>query len=110
MDDDKGTTRVLCHTEKGAFAVKEISHTIKYKAVAPDKLIKGSKEMFHSVKQNPKREQFFQDAAVMSGKELFAKYYPVTFRIHLKTIVRHIFLMTNTYGTVKMLLNKVRGR
>lgn len=110
MDDDKGTTRVLCHTEKGALAVKEISHTAKCKPVVPDKLIKGSKEMFHSVKLNPKRKLFLQDAAVMSGKELFAKYYPVTFRIHLKTIVRHIFLMTNTYGTVKMLLNKVRGR
>lgn len=110
MDDDKGTTRVLCHTPKGVLAVKEAAHTAKCREVDPDRLVRGVKEMYHSVNQNPKREQFFQDAAEMSGERLFAKYYPVNFRIRLKTAVRRILLTTNTYRTAKMLLNKVRGR
>lgn len=110
MDDDKGTSRVLCHTEKGKMLIESISRIAKCREVEPDKLIKGSKEMFHSVKKNPKREQFFNDAQVMSGTELFAKYYPINCQIRLKTLIRRILLQTKTYRIAKMLLNKARGR
>lgn len=110
MDDDKGTSRVLCHTEKGKMLIESINRIAKCREVEPDKLIKGSKEMFHSVKKNPKREQFFNDAQVMSGTELFAKYYPINCQIRLKTLIRRILLQTKTYRIAKMLLNKARGR
>lgn len=110
MDDDKGTTRVLCHTEKGAGFVQKIMHIAKCKEVSPDKLVAGVKEMYDSVPMNPKRAMFMEDAQKLPGVELFGKYYPVTWRVKLKTLVRKILLMTGIYGITKKYLNRVRGR
>ncbi|SFH59220.1 Coenzyme F420 hydrogenase/dehydrogenase, beta subunit N-term [Lachnospiraceae bacterium NLAE-zl-G231] len=110
MDDDKGTTRVLCHTQKAVEIMKEGVETIKCKEVAADSLVKGVKEMFESVKMNPKRTQFFADAQKLTGTELFEKYYPVTTKIKMKTMFRKVLCVTGSYGAIKKCLNKLRGR
>lgn len=110
MDDDKGTTRVLCHTDKGLNVVEQIKDRVNCKEVSADKLVAGVKEMFESVKMNPRRDDFFDDAQAMTGKELFEKYYPITAKIKIKTIIRKTLLVTGIYGTMKKILNKARGR
>lgn len=110
MDDDKGTTRVLCHTEKGAEIMQELKSFVRCKEVDPDKLVRGVKEMYESVPLNSKRKQFFQDARELSGKELFEKYYPITVKIKLMTVTRKVLLKTGAYKTAKKCLNKWRGR
>lgn len=110
MDDDKGTTRVLCHTEKGVAIMQELGNIARCKVVEPAKLVNGVKEMCESVSLNPKREEFFEDARKVSGAELFDKYYPITTRTKLKTAARKVLLTTGAYGAVKKCLNKLRGR
>lgn len=110
MDDDKGTTRVLCHTDKGVRIVKETRKIAKYKEVQPDKLVAGVKEMYESVVMNPRRNQFMADAQTFSGVELFTKYYPITEKVKIKTAIRKILLMVGVYGTMKKYLNRMRGR
>lgn len=110
MDDDKGTTRVLCHSSKGENAMYAALGMLTYREIDPDKLVKGSKEMFASVKNNPKRELFFSDAAVLTGKELFHAYYPITFFVRLKTYIRTFLVLTGMYKFAKKVLNKARGR
>lgn len=110
LDDDKGTTRVLCHTEKGTAIMQALESIARCKEVEPEMLVSGVKEMVTSVSENPKREQFFKDAAHMSGTELFGKYYPVTAKTKLKTAIRKMLLVTGAYGAAKKCLNKLRGR
>ena len=110
MDDDKGTSRVLCHSEKGIRIMENVGFIAVCKEIEPERLIKGVKEMFECIRQNPNRSQFFIDAADMTGAELFEKYFPVTFLIRLKTAVRGLLVTTGLYGFTKKLLNKVRGR
>lgn len=110
MDDDKGTTRLLCHTKKGQRIVHEMQKNIRCKEVLPDKLVTGVKEMYESVKLNPKREQFMKDALNLSGHELFAHYFPITLNVKIKTYVRKLLLITGVYRTMKKCLNRVRGR
>lgn len=110
MDDDKGTTRVLCHSEKGVNVMQIALSQLNYKEIDPDKLVKGSKEMFTSVKMNPNREQFLLDAANMTGEELFERYYPITFKVKLKTKIRTLLVITGMYQFAKKILNKARGR
>lgn len=110
MDDDKGTTRVLCHSAKGLSIMQEITDTAKCKEVEIEKLITGVKEMFESVSLNPKREQFFHDAISMDGTELFNKYYPITAKVKIKTLIRKVLLITGVYALTKKCLNKMRGR
>lgn len=110
MDDDKGTTRVLCHTEMAASIVQEIMDMARCREVEADRLVSGVKEMFESVSMNPKRDVFFHDAARMDGAELFSKYYPMTARVKIKTAIRKVLLTTGVYGIAKKCLNKLRGR
>lgn len=110
MDDDKGTTRVLCHTEKGKAVIGDIQKLVKCKEVQPDRLVAGVKEMTESVKINMKRQDFMEDARILSGKDLFDKYYPVTIKVKIRTMIRKIFLVTGIYGTMKKCLNRMKGR
>lgn len=110
MDDDRGTTRVLCHTEKGTQIVSEIQSFAIVKEVSPDKLVSGVKEMTESVKMNPKRGDFMKDATILAGESLFNKYYPITMMVKVKTAIRKILLVTGVYGIMKKLLNRIRGR
>lgn len=110
MDDDKGTTRVLCHTEKGTEVIQNITDIVRCKEVEPEKLVSGVKEMRESVKMNLKRIQFFKDAQNLTGSELFEKYYPITIKTRVKTAIRKLLLLTEAYGIMKKGLNKMRGR
>ena len=110
LDDDKGTTRVLCHSQKATSLMQEVMKYARCEEVSADKLVAGVKEMFESVPMNPKRTVFLVDAAKLSGKELFEKYYPVTNKVKVKTAIRKILLMTGIYGAMKKCLNRVRGR
>ena len=109
-DDDKGTTRVLCHTEKGTAVVQEMKSIARCLEVEPDKLVAGVKEMLESVRVNPKRTIFMKDASMLSGMDLFNKYYPITWKVKFKTLVRKMLLMTGGYRAVKKCMNKKRGR
>lgn len=110
MDDDKGTTRVLCHTEKAAMIMQGLEDVARCKEVPADKLVSGVKEMYESVPMNPKREQFFADSERLSGTELFGKYYPITTKTKLKTAARKVLLVSGVYGLAKKCLNKLQGR
>ena len=110
MDDDKGVTRVLCHTEKGKQIIHAIRQVAKIREIAPEKAIIGANEMFESVQPNLKRAQFMADARTLPGKELFQKYYPMSIGVMFKTCIRTLLLVTGIYGIAKRHLNKIRGR
>lgn len=103
LDNDKGATRVLIHTEKGKIFFESIKKQIKYVNVDPDKIIKGSKEMFKSVPLNAKREQFMGDLDVLDAEELFDKYFPTTLNIILQRKIRLFCLKTGIYSIAKKL-------
>lgn len=110
MDDDKGTTRVLCHTEKAAAILQKLDGAVKCKEVNPDRLLNGVKEMFESVPMNVRRETFFKDASQMTGTELLKKYYPNNIKAKIMTTVREVLLKLNLYSIAKRIGNKIKGR
>lgn len=110
MDDDKGTTRVLCHTKKTALIMNELDGMARFGEVEANKLISGVKEMFESIPINSRGESFFHDAVELDGASLFDKYYPITTKVKIKTAIRKILLITGTYRAAKKCLNKLRWR
>ena len=108
MDDDKGTTKVLCQSDKGIRLLQEMIDFVILTEVPADSLVKGSKEMFSSVMMNSRRRQFFEDARIIDGKELFKKYYPISFKVRLKTFVRKILLVTGLYSVSKKINRKIK--
>ncbi|MBR5317393.1 MAG: Coenzyme F420 hydrogenase/dehydrogenase, beta subunit C-terminal domain [Lachnospiraceae bacterium] len=110
LDDDKGTTRVLCHTNKGVSLIEMVKSEVKYIEVSASKLVYGVKEMYESVRINPKREQFFRDAINTDAVTLFNSYYPITLKVRFVSLVRFLLLKIGIYKYVKRILNKINGR
>ena len=110
MDNDKGATRVLVHSRKGQEIFEAVKDDFIWIEAAPEKLVEGSKEIFESVAAHEKREQFFQDAGVMSGEELFNKYFPTTVRVKIEHAVRMAFFKLGIYKAAKKVFVKVTHR
>lgn len=59
FDDDKGSTMILCHTDKG----KEYTVDYKNNTLEFAKVVKFNKSLVCSTKENPKRVAFFRDSS-----------------------------------------------
>ena len=109
MDDDKGTTRVLIHSEKGRDTFKEIAKELKVFYVDPGELTYGVKEMLCSVSTNENRTGFFNDANSKTGAELFEKWFPENFKVKSNRMLRKILLSTGLYSLAKKVYG-LRGK
>lgn len=110
LDDDKGTSRVLIHTDKGRRVFEEIRGLCRVLEVEPDRLTAGVREMFHSVNGNPRREEFFEDAACMDAAALFDRYFPVNAKRKLERAARRFCYKTGIYGAAKRAARKILGK
>lgn len=110
FDDDKGTNRILTHTEKGDKIIKELAKTNKAEEIDVEKATKGFLAIFQSVKENEKRAQFFLDANTLPEDELFNKYFADTLKIKAERYGRLALLKTGLYKPVLSFGKKIRKR
>lgn len=112
FNDDRGTTSVLIHSQKGKKAFLDVLNksSLKYCEIEPDELVFGNNEMIGSVKKGAQRDNLLKDAAEMSGKELFEKYFPSTVKIKIKKSIRIILLKLGIYNRIKYILFKRRRK
>lgn len=61
LNDDKGTSIVLVHTQKGNAVFEEIRNRMKVEEVVLEEALPISADSRCSVQKNPKREKFFGD-------------------------------------------------
>ena len=101
LDNDRGATRVLVHTQKACKLFNAIKESFNYVEVEPDVIVEGAKEMQKSVLPNAKREEFFADAQVLDGKALFEKYFPNTFRVKVEHTIRLLCYKLGIYSIAK---------
>ena len=107
LDDDKGTNRVLIHTQKGREIFEQIRERCRVLEVDPDRLTAGVKEMFESVEESPLREQFLEDAACMDAQVLFDRYFPVNTKVRLERAARRFCYRTGIYSAAKRAARKI---
>ena len=103
LDNDKGATRLLIHTDRGREIFKKISSEFMLEKVNPEKIIEGTAEMFSCVEYNNKRETFMKDAVELDSEVLFKKYFPNTMKIKAKHAVRMICYKLGVYSFAKKL-------
>lgn len=99
--EKKGTTRVLVQSSKEEMIINVIKETVKLFEVEPDLLVKNVREMFYSVPRNEQRTQFFNDSNSLSAKELFNKWFPVTWKVKNNSFVRITCHRLGIYSVVK---------
>ena len=107
LDDNKGVTRCLTHSSKGEYLINQIKDSCIIKEIDPDKAVLYSRELVISVHGNPKREQFFEDAAIMNGDELFKKWFPNNLKIRIKRFTRKTLEKIGIYRPVKRFVKKI---
>lgn len=103
LDNDKGATRVLVHTEKGRKFFDEIRDNFLLFQTTPENIVAGAREMKKSVSPNERRQEFFEDASRLNGTHLFQKYFPDTFRVKVEHFVRSICYRLGIYSVMKKL-------
>jgi len=101
LNDNRGSTNVLIHTEKGGELFKAITDSLSYKEAEPDKLVKDIKEMFKSSPSNAKRTQFFRDIHVMDENDFWNKYFPNTVKSVIMRFAKSLLAKTPFYKLVK---------
>ena len=74
MDDDKGTSLVMVHSEKGRVLLDELSDKIKSRTVYTDIIEKYNPSIAKSVAVNDKREGFLKDIRTEDFEMTVAKY------------------------------------
>lgn len=103
LDNDKGATRILIHTENGRNVFEIIKNDFYYISIAPEEAVAGVKEIRESVEQNEKREVFFADANRLSGEQLFEKYFSNTIRVKAEHCIRLVCYKLGIYSVAKKL-------
>lgn len=110
LDDDRGATRVLVHTEKGERIFDEIKENFRCIQSTPETLVSGAREMKSSVAIPARRTAFFDDAMQMNGSQLFHKYFPDTIRVVAEHCFRTVCYRIGIYGAVKNLYMRIKHK
>lgn len=110
FDDDKGTSRILAHTDKGRNIINLLNEKNRAEEIDVEKATNGFLAMFQPVKKNGKRKQFFEDANRLTDEELFNKYFADTIKIKIERYGRLVLLKTGIYKPILNLGKKIRKR
>lgn len=107
LDNDKGATRMLVHTDRGREIWDAIKDDLHYVEVNPDAAVAGAREIYHSVPMNDRRDEFFLDANRMNGTQLFEKYFPRTARVRMEHCVRMLCYRLGIYDAARKLYVRI---
>ena len=109
LDNDKGVTRTLIHSEKGWKIWQDIKSFGISEEIDANAAVEGVKEMVKSVEMNPRRAAFFKDLNTMSADECFRKYFPVTIRHRAEKLVRLWSARLGIYKILKKAFKMMNG-
>lgn len=74
MEDDKGTSLVIAHTEKGKELIKKVSNNCQVISTNLDKAIKYNSSYIESAPMPKNREMFFKDIEKIGFEKAIDKY------------------------------------
>lgn len=110
LDDDKGTTRILVHSEKGNKVINDISNGNICEEISVEKALRDFNGIFSRVKYNNKKSQFVKDLNSMEDKELFQKYFSNNWKCKLESNLRRILIKIGIYKPLLKIGKKIRKR
>lgn len=110
FDDDKGTSLIIIHSEKGLKIFDKIKEKIVFKSVDFKKAIKYNPSMISSVKCSPKRKNFFEELSASQNIEnLIQKYSKKSLREILFQIIKLILLKLKLFNFVKRIVKQIKN-
>lgn len=76
LDDDKGTSLIIIHTQKGLDTFQKIQSELNVKPIEFENAIKHNPSYYESVKRPEKREPFFKEVQNGNIEKVMKKYAP----------------------------------
>lgn len=112
MNNERGATKVLAHTEKGRNLMKCLNESLIMMNAKPKQMLKMGRvnEIDITLTAHPLREQFFEDLNLLPPKELFNKYFPIKVKNRLEKTVRIITFKLGAYALIKRVYVALVGR
>ena len=110
LDNDKGATRILVHTQRGADLLNSLVDDLKIVEVNPEDAVDGVKEMLTSPQRNVNCKAFFQDIHILEPEAFFTKYYPNTLRHRLEKQARLLSNKLGIYKYAKKVVKAIIGK
>ena len=102
MDDNKGTSHLMIHSNKGLEIMKELSKYLAFFEVDSERAVKSEPAMTECAKPSDIRQPFFD--LYQSNKNVFDTYFKDTSRVKIERFLRHALSKIGVYKTVKRLL------
>ena len=112
MNNDKGATKVIAHTEKAREIMKGIYHDVKYISSDVENMLTlgGGNDVIIKISAHPLRKNFFDDISTLPPAEVFEKYFPVRLKNKLEKKIRIITAKTGLYNIIKKCYVAIVGR
>ncbi len=110
LDDNKGVTRCLTHSQKGLLLIDKIKDNCLIKEIEPDKAVCDAKELVRSANWNINREQFFKDVNGMESNQLFKKWFPINVKVRTMKFIRVSLEKLGIYRPVKRFAKRIIGK
>ena len=93
LDDDKGTSLVLAHSEKGRKTLEAVLDKTDWRRVDCAAALQGNRAMLHSAERPEKRDAFMADVDRLPFADLEKKYVPRSGRDRIVDLVQKLGLM-----------------
>lgn len=106
FDDNKGTTRILAHTQKGNELINKLE-SVRIEQIGYEKCLKGVKEITKSTKFNPRSKYTLSH---INDEDFIEKEYPIKLKMILKDKTRIILVKTGVYNKTKTAIKKILRR
>ena len=109
MDNNRGVTRMLVHSEAGEKLVSTLKN-VQLVAIDPDVAVNRSKELVKPTEKNQRRDEFFSDFESMEMEQLIKKWFPHRMKVKLERFTRKFLARTGLYRIAKKTARKVVGK
>lgn len=108
LDNNLGTTNVVCRTENGIRLFKYAENDISFVSI-PFKRISG--HLTKTVTPVPTdRKKLLEDAECMSGTDFINKYAPMSIKFRLLSLGRYLLYKTHLHDSVRRFTNRLKRR
>ncbi len=108
LDNNKGATRMIVHSEIANQIFIDICNRFKFCELSIYDATKNTKEFFCSPMINTNRARFFNDAEKMKGEELFNKWFANTIKTNISYYIRVIIYKIGLYPFLKKLYVRIK--
>ena len=102
LDDNTGTSLVMCNSEKGKLFFESIQSDLKYREVDIESIKPGNRALFNSIQPRIDRDVFFEEVDKLPYNEVANKLFPfVNESVYLnrfKRVVKNLLRITWTIG------------